>query len=316
MYSDKDLGFILYNNRSVDGVVKNFLPDVNIRELILIETRLKILKKRFEKDKTVGIDKSELILEAEDINVYPSEISQLSHDFHTIKMYGDEKQWLLDRGITEEIMEEYKLTPLSRITNKKSLEVIGATTHPLLKDLFDDGIEGGGIIIPLFKGNELINCTIRKISDIGKLKYSQACPDVHVWGLDDINEGDEVWITEGLFDMMAVRSLGTKCVSVSSAMWSSVQLVQLLEKKPGSVVIFCDNDRTGLRCGAILKELMNQYYIPSITVISDYKDASELIFQNYGTLDDVKNVDVTLRMIEQSDIQDFNFTRYLKNRKF
>jgi hypothetical protein len=59
-------------------------------------------------------------------------------------------------------------------------------------------------------------------------------------GLDDIHQGDEVWMCEGLFDMMVLRSIGLKAVSCSSAMWPSIQLYFLLDKKPGSINILCE----------------------------------------------------------------------------
>ena len=36
-YTKEELGFILYNNRSVNGVVSNFIPKINPIKLIRIE---------------------------------------------------------------------------------------------------------------------------------------------------------------------------------------------------------------------------------------------------------------------------------------
>lgn len=204
---------------------------------------------------------------------------------------------------------------MSLITDYKDLEILNATCHPVLKPILEDGLEDGGIIIPLFRDDLLINCAIRKLSDIGKLKYSLACPDIDVWGLDDI-EGEEVWITEGLFDMMALRSIGLKSVSVSSAMWSGIQLYKLLEKKPKSIIIFCDNDNVGLKTGLILHKFFNINGIYNKTVISSgSKDASEHVFQNKLGLDDIKDIRITMDMIDNLE-DNYNFIKYLKNRKF
>jgi len=55
MYTKEDLGFILYNNRSVQGVVNNFLPkDINSFRLIQIESILSDIKDGYFTNKMVG----------------------------------------------------------------------------------------------------------------------------------------------------------------------------------------------------------------------------------------------------------------------
>ena len=50
-YTIEELGFILYNNRSVNGVVKNFLPtDINPLKIIRIEKILDKVKENFSSD--------------------------------------------------------------------------------------------------------------------------------------------------------------------------------------------------------------------------------------------------------------------------
>jgi hypothetical protein len=220
-------------------------------------------------------------------------------------------------------MWKWKLFGLSQIKDKRELEIIGSTVHPTMSKFLNDAIESGGIVIPLFdKDENLINCAVRKIGlesngSTRTLKYTLACPDVPVWGLDDINEGDEFWITEGIFDTMAMYELGEKSVSCSSAMWSGIQLYQLLEKKPKMIKFFSDNDEVGLRTSAILQDFFLQYDIPSKIYISeDYKDASELYFLKKMNLSILKEIEVTDDMINLNKDNSFNFIEHLKNRKF
>ena len=229
-WTKEELSFILYNNRSLNGVVMNFLPKIkDPLYLIEIEKKLDWVKSLYEKNQRfVEVESYKLDLDAEDVIVTKNDVSLLTDIvIESNKNISDiELQYLLNRGITNDIINKYKIGGISYIKDYNHLRILNATCHPVLSPILEDGIEGGGIIIPLFEDDILVNCAIRKISDIGKLKYSLACPDLPVWGLDDI-ENEEVWICEGLFDMMALRSEGKKAVSVSSAMWSGPQLYSL-----------------------------------------------------------------------------------------
>lgn len=322
----EELGFILYNNRSVNGVVKNFIPKgINPFKLTKLEKVLKKSKSKFlSDDRMVEININEINKKSGDVLVKPEDLKELSEDFYLNvgKFSYDEMNFLFDRGVDQEVMWKWQLFGLSQITDKKQLEIIGATVHPTMTGFLNDAIENGGIVIPLFDENEnLINCAIRKISiensESKTLKYTLACPDVPVWGLDQIKEGDEFWITEGVFDTMAIYELGEKSVSCSSAMWSGIQLYQLLEKKPKMIKFFSDNDEVGLRTAAILSDFFNQYDIETKIFISeDYKDASELYFLKKMDLSSLKEIEVTDDMINLNKDNSFNFIDHLKNRKF
>ena len=181
----------------------------------------------------------------------------------------------------------------------------------------EDAIENGGIIIPLFENNKLANCAIRKINSSKSLKYSLACPDVPVWGLNKLNKGDEVWVTEGLFDMMALYRLGKSAVSCSSAMWSGLQLYQLLEKKPSKIKIFSDNDEVGLRTSGILKKFFEINNIYLVIVMSKFaKDPAEHYFQKDRNLSDLIEIDSVEDLLENKLDDSFDFIKHLKNRKY
>lgn len=326
-YSLKELGFILYNNRSVDGVVKNFIPkNINPFKLSKVEKTLKKSKSKFQSDdRMVEVDINEINQKSDDIEVRPENLKELTEDFYLNvgKFSYDEIHFLLDRGVDQEVMWKWQLFGLSEIKERRQLEIIGATVHPTMSRFLDDAIESGGIVIPLFDADEnLINCAIRKVGldsngSTRTLKYTLACPDIPVWGLDQIEEGDEIWITEGIFDTMAIYELGEKSVSCSSAMWSGIQLLQVLEKKPKMIKFFSDNDEVGLRTSAILQDFFKRYDIPSKIYISeDYKDASELYFLKKMDLSTLKEIEVTDDMINLNKDNSFNFIEHLKRRKF
>jgi 5S rRNA maturation endonuclease (ribonuclease M5) len=132
-----------------------------------------------------------------------------------------------------------------------------------------------------------------------------------------MNEKDEIWICEGIFDMISLRQFGYKSVSPSSAMWSGIQLYQLIEKKPGIVNIFCDNDRVGLKTGLVLSKFFNLVGIPSKTIHSKYcKDASEHLLEKKLPLEDFEEIKIDRKMVEDKDDNSFDFLKYLQKRKF
>lgn len=320
-YTKHDLTFILFNNRSVEGVVKNFLSNYQIDglNLIKLERKLDWCKKLYDQDqKFVEIDSRELNVDADDVIVVPNDIKGVQDEILNAhkNLSGFEYEYLINRGISNDIISKWKIGGLSNISDYKTLEILNATCHPVLKTILEDGLEGGGIIIPLIENGEFTNVAIRKLSDVGKLKYSLAIPDLSVWGLDDVNKGDEVWLCEGLFDMMALRSQGLKAVSVSSAMWSGPQLYQLLKIEPGMINILADNDQVGKRTAKILQRFFNLSDVDSQTYLCpDSKDAAEHIFEKRQSIDLILPIEITKDMIQNED-QSFNFLKYLKSRSF
>lgn len=332
-YSIEELGFILYNNRSVNGVVMNFLnKNTNILKIIKIEDDFEKIKSKYNDDRQVEINTSDLNKDEDDIIVYPKDLEEITDIIlsNVGKFNDNEYNYLFDRGITLDVILEYKLLGLSNISNIDILTKIGATVHPILKGFLDDGLDNGGIIIPLFESNILKNCAVRKINilkdslvdlyDGNKsktLKYSLACPDVNIWGLNDIKSNSEIWITEGIFDMMALKLMGKNAVSCSSAMWSGPQLNSLLETKPSNIIIVSDKDSVGLKVSMQLKELFTLYNIDTKTVISKIaKDPAEHYFEKNKGIEYFEEIDITIDMIKMKIDDSFNFIKYLKNRNF
>jgi hypothetical protein len=317
-YTNEELAYILYNNRSVKGVVRNFLPkDIDTKILLEVEKKFNWVKKIYNNfERFIEVDKSKLNLDAEDLKLEKSDIPNLSElIFDNIGNFSDiEYKFLETRGVTQDIMNQYSLSGVSIIQDHDILNKLNFSLHPLLNTFLDPNYLKEGIIIPLFEGDILKNCAIRKISSVGKLKYSLAIPDIDVWGLE--NEMNEVWICEGLFDMMALKSIGLKVVSVSSAMWSSIQLYRILESKPSSINILCDNDQVGWKTGSILSRFFNLYGIRNQTWhCKSGKDAAEIIFEKKMDFSDIEPLSITKEMLSFQD-SSFDFLKYLSSREF
>ena len=324
MYSKEELSFILFNNRSVNGVVRNFLPtNVNPYKLISLEENFEKIKSMYNTTKLIEVNSKELDLSSKDEIVTKEQLEELTDlIIENVGSFNEkEYEYLINRGVGEMTILSNKLLGLSSITDKEHLRILGATVHPILRNFLDDGLKGGGIVIPLFENGKLVNCSIRKISlensDTKTLKYSLACPDVPVWGLEQMEENSEIWLTEGIFDMIAVNKMGKNGVSCSSAMWSGIQLYQVLQNKPSNIVIVADKDDVGLRTASILKDLFEYYLIQTKVVVSKFaKDAAEHYFQKTRNLSDFIEIDITDDMIISTNDDKFNFLEHLKNRTF
>lgn len=317
-YTIDELSFILYNNRSVDGVIKNFLPNFNPYKLIKIEEIFEKSKSKFNnQNKMVQFNKKELDLSAKDVIINKQDITELGSLLkeNIAKFSDSEYEFLSKRGIGDDIIKKWSISGISQIKDFRQLEILGATCHPILKTILNDGLENGGILIPLFENDILTNCANRKINSSKSLKYSLACPDIPVWGLNRIGLNEEVWITEGLFDMMALIENGKNAVSCSSAMWSGLQLYQVLEKSPKKIVIFADNDEVGLRTSFILHDFFTTISIESEIFVSEIaKDPSEHFFEKKSSFQRIKKLEPSHELLSRTQDDSFNFIEYLKNR--
>ncbi len=330
-YQKDDLLYIVYNNRSVNNVIKNFLPKFSAVELLhftKLEQTFINTHSLFDSERSLEIDSNELDLTAFDFFVTPQDINnrkQLILDAHN-HLSGEEYKYLKKRGFTDDIIDRGKLGSMSFIKDIDDLNILGATTHPIMHNMFDGGLIGGGITIPLFnKKGDLLNVTFRKISDYNKLKYTHSCPDTFVWGLDDIEIGDTIWLVEGVFDKYALEKElpESKIIATSSGSISPIQFWKIINKKPSKVNIICDNDQVGLKMSAIAQKIFRINRIDSnIYYFDGSKDANEHIIEKKRTIDDLLYVEVTKELIKSKNTDYYderipmNFFNYLKNRKF
>ena len=316
MYTVEQINHIIYNNRTFEGVTKNFLPEISNFDILLlleIEKQINFTNRIVNKDKVVAIDKSKLDLDRDDIELFP-------HELHSIKVssrnFSEEERKLLDKKkIPEHIIEEYDISPLSQFKDREILVKLGVTTHPIFERLLGDEISEG-LIIPLYDDGKLINTSIRKTTDLTKLKYGISVPSLNTWGDKDF-KGEELCITEGLFDMMAIREQGLKCVSSSSASLNDFQYFNIIKNKPKLIKIFVDNDASGYSSGMKAKKIFGLNGIPTFTFASKKaKDMAEHFFEMKLGWDDIEEINITIEMIKNGEDNVFDFLKYLENRKF
>ena len=330
-YTKDDIIYIAYNNRSLTNVIYNFIPPFNVKELLSlkkIENDFKYAKSLYSRNQEMGLEIKDLDLTEKDIKITQSDIierTQLILDAHK-NLADKELQYLKDRGFTDELIEMGKFGSMSYIKDQVDLDILGISTHPIMNNMFDGGTKGGGIILPLINNKgELINATYRKISDYNKLKYTHACPDLYVWGIEDIQKGDIVWLVEGVFDKYVLDSIlpkGSKVVATSSASISPIQYMKIIHKRPSKVNIICDNDQVGFRTGAIAQKIFHLSKIVCSTFYFDEsKDVADHILLNGGEIFDLIKINITKEFIDEqgTEYEDripLNFFDYLQNRKF
>jgi len=330
-YTEKDILYIVYNNRSIDNVVSNFIPKYNELELLKlnkIEKDVRLFQNIYNKNRQIEIELNDININAPDYYVTPNDIkerTQLILDAHN-NLNEIDYNYLIDRGFNDDDIKKAKFGSISYINDIDDCNILGITTHPIMRNILSDGLEGGGIIIPLFnKDGFLINAAFRKLSDLNKFKYTHTTMDIFMWGLDNVNEGDIVWVVEGILDKYALDKVipkGDKVVSISAASMAPIQFFNLINKKPKQVNIICDNDMVGFRTGAIAQKVFFSNNIYSYTFhFPNSKDTCEHILEKKGSINDLIEMRINMRMINDHNDDyehrlNMNFFNYLKNRKF
>lgn len=315
LYTAEQINHIIYNNRTFEGVVKNFMPKLDLGELQLlleIGNQIKFANKVVNKTTSIIIDKEKLDLDSPDIEMFPNQLENIkisSRDFTDAEF-----KLLQKKGIPNYIIEQYDISPLSQFKDIETLTILGVTSHPTLERLIGDGVSDG-IIIPLYNDGKLINSVFRKTNELTKLKYGITVPSLDLWG-DEILKGDEIWLCEGLFDMMALREQGKKCVSASSCSLNDFQYFKIISKRPKLVNIFTDNDVSGYRSTMKSQKIFGLNGIGSKVFSSKKgKDAAEHFYQLGLDWDLVEEIRITSEMINRED-NILDFLKYLEGRKF
>jgi len=312
-YTIEQINYIIYNNRTYEGVVKNFTPKLNFNELnLLLEVgkQLKFVGKLVNKGVSIVIDKEKLDLYIPDIQLLPEQLESIKIEQ---KEFSEEERKLLNKkNISKNIIEKYKISSLSQFNNDE-LKILGVTTHPILERLLGDGISDG-LIIPLYEDNKLINTVFRKTNELTKLKYGLSVPSLDFWG-DDILEGEEIWLCEGLFDMMALREQGKRCISASSCALNDFLYFKIIKNKPKIVNIFTDNDVSGYNSSIKSQKMFGLNRINSkIYHSKTSKDAAEHFFEKNNNWDNVEEITITPEMLNREE-NVFDFLKYLEGRK-
>ena len=257
----------------------------------------------------------DIIFKQKDLNSLDSKIRTASQN---IKDYV-EYNYLKNRNINDEMIFKYNIAPLSFEFTREEKDIMGATLHPSLINVLNfDSEFDKGIIIPIYENGKIVNFIVRRLIDC-PIKYSLAIPEVTVIGLNDIKDNSEIWITEGFLDKVRLENNGFEnVVTVSSCVWSSIQLYQLYKKKPIRINIFSDYDYSGLRSSWMLERFFNFYNIEVNVIVSKKcKDADEH-FRNGHTIEELEQIFITQELLDTVDDMDDmfdNYIDYLKNKK-
>jgi hypothetical protein len=315
MYSIEQINYIIYNNRTYEGVVKNFLPELSLMDLNLlleIDRQLKFVNKLVNKETSIIIEKEKLDLNMPDIEIFPKQLENIK--ISSRKFNNTELSLLKKKKIPEHIINQYDISPLSQFKDVEILKILGVLTHPILEKLLGDGISDG-LIIPLYREDKLVNSVFRKTNELTKLKYGITVPSIDLWG-DEIVKDEEIWICEGLFDMMALRNEGKRCASASSCALSDMHYFKIIKGKPSLVNIFTDNDVSGYRSALKTQKLLGLNNIPSKVFSSKKaKDAAEHFFELNLGWNLIEEIHITSEMINRDD-NVLDFLKYLEERKF
>ena len=79
MYSKEELSFILFNNRSVNGVVRNFLPtNIDPYKLISLEDNFEKIKSMYNTSRLIEVNSKELDLTSKDEIVTKEQLEELT----------------------------------------------------------------------------------------------------------------------------------------------------------------------------------------------------------------------------------------------
>ena len=319
-----NINFILYNNRSKDLVDKNLPKIDNIEEFVEFENKYVFIQNLMLKDKYyIEFKKKDVIEDFKDIIFTKKDLNKLENKINKANLNikkTEEYKYLKQRYITDKDIFKYKIAPLSFDFTKRERELIGSSLHPSLKNILNfDKDFNKGIVIPIYEGGNIVNFIVRRLVKFSPIKYSLSIPEVTVIGLDEVSMNDEVWITEGFFDKIALDNNGFEnVITVSSCLWSSIQLYQLYLKSPKRVNIFADYDYSGLRGAWLLERFLKFYNVEVCVYISKKcKDADEHFRKSYGK-EDIEQIFITqslLDIVDEMDDMFDNYIDYLKNKE-
>ncbi|MCX5813408.1 MAG: DNA primase [Proteobacteria bacterium] len=217
---------------------------------------------------------------------------------HNIKNTRSPREYLAGRGITSDVIDEFKIgySDRSRHVIQTFIKNAGIPRDILLNtgilrikdnDIYD--IFMGRIVIPIFDVNKkVIGFGGRTIEKDGFPKYinSPESPifskGASLFGIDKtrkyITEKNEVFIVEGYFDFIALYTAGLK--NVVSTLGTSVTEVQLtrLRNYTENITLMLDGDEAGIKSALkLIGRLSDMEINGSMVVLPDGNDPDSFI---------------------------------------
>lgn len=144
------------------------------------------------------------------------------------------------------------------------------------------------LIIPYFdRKNQIIGLQTRYLGDnpdAPRFQFlsSQKSHLYNMQSLNDMDERDEVYISEGITDCLALLSSGKKAVAIPSA--TNIPELDLMYLRGKNLIMYPDNDAAGQRAFVNLRSFfINQYTILSRRQLPDsVKDYCDYYVSMYG----------------------------------
>lgn len=133
-----------------------------------------------------------------------------------------------------------------------------------------------GLVFPDVREGKLLGICIRNCSDdkkwVAHAKFTFSNYGLYLYGLDQIDFNREIFLCEGVFDVLAFRKLGFQAIGFGSSSPSAYQLAYIKDhiKYP---IICMDNDFYGW-CGAYAA----RQCLKSEIVMSEHEDPAEEVF--------------------------------------
>ena len=138
------------------------------------------------------------------------------------------------------------------------------------------------LIIPTSAGH-YIGRRIDGEKEFAKLNPKGSTPAVFNAGALCAQDVREVFVTEGVFDALAIIEAGAAAIALNSTANATTLINRLEERKPAATLILClDNDDAGKRATETLKEGLQRLNISFITanICAGYKDPNDALTGN------------------------------------
>lgn len=169
------------------------------------------------------------------------------------KQTDQDKAYFIERGISPEIIDRYKLC-------------IGDVNR------LDNNYFGKRAILPVWKDNKVVYWNARAIEKDPKIKYLKARGDAVYFNIDHLKtaaKGETIVITEGEFDALSLESIGIKAIAIGGV-GNYKNFIQANQRKDLLILTAFDNDEKG-------QAVESKY---KIEIPKQYKDVNEWIQGN------------------------------------
>jgi hypothetical protein len=253
---------LLSNDVNFDNVTSYDINPYDVALYIFKSSNLEIFK-NIKNSK----NKCELVVERR------SQKNILEKLYNQLKVITESK-WLNNRGINN--YYDISHTDFLDLTQQEMLDLYVIPHDYLIKKFGLRKVEG--LVFPDIQNGKFYGICIRNTSDdlewVAHTKFTMSNFGFFVYGIDDIDDNNETYLCEGVFDVLAYRSIGKQAICFASAYPTTYQMARINRIK--NLVISMDNDFYGW-CGAyLLSKVMNIKKI----VLSKYKDPCETIIDN------------------------------------